>query len=303
MLYHAVFMLGVVAIVSGGIKKGVERVSIVAMPLLFVLVIGIALYAATLDGATEGYAYYLNAKLENAMSIDVVIAAAGQSFFSLSLGMGAMLTYASYLGRDSNLPGESGIIVSADFAVAFVAGLMVFPLIFALGLAGDVGESTVGALFVALPEAFAGMGVGGRVVGFLFFVPLIVGALTSAISLLEVVVSAAMDGLGWERTRATLLLGGVVTVLGAPAAFSTNVLGVMDQVANNLFLVGGGLGLSIFVGYVMKEPIREANVGANVAWLGLWLLLVRFVVPPVLLFVLWNSVPATLGAVKGLFAG
>jgi NSS family neurotransmitter:Na+ symporter len=147
------------------------------------------------------------------------------------------------------------------------------------------------------------MGGVGRIVGFLFFVALIVGALTSAISVLEVVVSAAMDGLGWERARATLILGAVVTALGAPAAFDTNVLGVMDEVANNLFLVGGGLGLSVFVGYVMKEPIREANVGANVAWLGLWLLLVRFVVPPVLLFVLWNSVPATLGAVKGLFAG
>jgi NSS family neurotransmitter:Na+ symporter len=301
LLYHVAFMVVIIAIVSGGIKKGVERVSLLAMPMLFLLVIGIALYAATLDGAARGYAYYLNADFENVLSMDVVISAAGQSFFSLSLGMGAMLTYASYLGRDSDLPVEGGIIAGADFGVAFLAGLMVFPLIFAFGLEGDVGGSTIGTLFVALPKAFASMGGVGRFVGFLFFVALIVGALTSAISLLEVVVSAAIDGLGWQRQRATLLLGSVVTALGAPAAFSTNVLGVMDEVANNIFLVGGGLGLSLFVAFVMREPVEEARVGTRVPGLGLWLALLRWIVPVVLLWVLWNSVPATIRAVVELF--
>lgn len=301
--YHVLFMLSILAIVSSGIKKGVERVSIVAMPLLFVLVVGIALYASTLDGASGGYTYYLNADIEKVWAMDVIVSAAGQSFFSLSLGMGAMLTYASYLGRDNDLPAESAIIAAADFGVAFVAGLMVFPVIFAFGLVGEVGESTVGALFVALPQAFASMGGVGRVVGFLFFVALIVGALTSAISLLEVVVSAAMDSLGWERIHATLVLGAVVTVLGAPAAFSTDVLGVMDEVANNIFLVGGGLGLAVFVGFVMKQPVEEAADGSRVPWLNLWLTLVRWVVPVVLLWVLWHSVPATIDAVVGLFTG
>jgi NSS family neurotransmitter:Na+ symporter len=301
--YHVCFMLVVIAIVSGGIKQSVERVSLFAMPLLFLLVIGIALYGATLEGAGGGYAYYLNADFANVMSMDVVVSAAGQSFFSLSLGMGAMLTYASYLGRDNDLPVESGIIAVADFGVAFLAGLMVFPLIFAFGLQSDVSESTVGALFVALPQAFASMGGVGRFIGFLFFIALIVGALTSAISLLEVVVSAAMDGLGWERRRATVILGLAIAALGAPAAFSTNVLGVMDEVANNLFLVGGGLGLAVFVGHVMPAPVEEARVGSAWVPLGPWLLLVRWVVPVVLLWVLWNSVPSTLATVAGLFTG
>ena len=301
--FHLIFMAATVGIVYAGITTGIERVSTVAMPALFLLVTGIAIYAATLPGSGGGYGYYLNADFRNVFEQEVVIAAAGQAFFSLSLGMGAMLTYASYLGRDSNLPRESGIIAAADFSIAFLAGLMVFPIIFALGLQGQVGDSTVGALFVALPNAFASMGAAGRVVGFLFFVALVVGALTSAISLLEVVVSAAIDSLGWGRPRATLVMGSAITLLGAAAAFQIAVLDVMDQVANNLFLVGGGLGLAVFVGFVMEDPIAEVKSGTRVGWLPVWLGLLRFVVPVVLAWVLWKSVPSTLAAVADLFAG
>jgi NSS family neurotransmitter:Na+ symporter len=299
--FHVLFMALTIGIVVGGVSAGIERVSLVAMPALFALVIGIAIYAATLDGSAGGYTYYLNADLANALSIPIFVDAAGQAFFSLSLGMGAMLTYASYLGRDNNLPVESAIIATADFGVAFLAGLMVFPLIFALGLQADVSGSTVGALFVALPKAFASMGGAGRVVGFLFFVALLVGALTSAISLLEVVVSAAIDGLGWSRARAAVVAGALITVLGGAAAWSTDVLGVMDGVANNLFLIGGGLGLAVFVGWVMDDPVGEATVGGKRGWLALWLLLLRFAVPAVLLFVLWNSIPSTWASVMALF--
>jgi len=301
--FHLAFMAITIAIVVRGVSTGIERVSLVAMPALFVLMVGIALYAATLPGASAGYAYYLNADFANVLSTQVVVDAAGQAFFSLSLGMGAMLTYASYLRRDNDLPAESGVIAGADFGVAFLAGLMVFPLIFALGLQQDVSGSTLGALFVALPKAFASMGAAGKVVGFLFFVALAVGALTSAISLLEVVVSAGMDGFGWARSRSGLVMGAAATVLGSLSALSIDVLGVMDEVANNLLLVTGGLGLALFVGWAMRAPIEEASEGAGGSrrWLGIWLSLLRFVVPIVLLWVLWNSVPATLRSVAGLF--
>ncbi len=302
-VFHMVFMGLTISIVIGGVGAGIERVSLIAMPALFVLVIGIAGYAATLDGSGAGYAYYLNADLGNALTVPIFVDAAGQAFFSLSLGMGAMLTYASYLSRDDDLPAESAIIATADFGVAFLAGLMVFPLIFAFGLQDDVSGSTVGALFVALPKAFASMGDAGRVVGLLFFLALLVGALTSAISLLEVVVSAAMDGLGWGRVPAALVAGVSITALGAGAAWSTEVLGVMDSVANNLFLVGGGLGLAVFVGWVMPDPIGEARAGGQQGWLGLWLFLLRFAVPVALIFVLWNSVPSTWAQLVALFAG
>lgn len=303
-VFHLIVMGVTVGVVLGGVKGGIERVATIAMPALFLLVVGIAIYAAGLPGSGAGYDYYLNADYSKVLEVDVFVAAAGQAFFSLSLGMGAMLTFASYLPRESNLPDESLVIASSDFCVAFVAGLMVFPLIFALGLSGEVRDSTVGALFVVMPKAFASMGGAGRVVGFLFFLTLIVGALTSAISLLEVVAAAAMDGLGWSRRRAALAMGAVIAALGAFSAWNIGVLDVMDKVATNLFLLGGGLGLAVFVGWVMRDPEGEARVGAEgVPWFFLWRTLLRFAVPAVLLFVLWHSVPATIEAVGELLFG
>jgi NSS family neurotransmitter:Na+ symporter len=301
--YHVAFMAITVFVVVGGVSRGIERTSVVLMPVLFVLVVGLALYAATLDGAGAGYAYYLGADFSKLLSLDVLKDATGQAFFSLSLGMGAMLTFASYLGRDINLPRAAAIIAGADIAIAFVAGLVVFPMIFALDLSADVGASTVGALFITLPKAFAEMGSVGRGVGILFFAALIVGALTSAISLLEVVVSSAIDGLGWPRRSAGILLGIAVTVLGAPSAWSTDILGAIDQVANNILLLGGGFALSIFVGWVMTGPIEEASEGAaGVAWFGSWRNLLRYVVPIFLFFVLvYDAIPSTLKTIADLF--
>jgi NSS family neurotransmitter:Na+ symporter len=296
------FMGATILIVSGGIGAGIERVARIAMPALFVIVLGIALYAATLDGSGEGYRYYLNFEIAKARHLDVVIAAAGQAFFSLSLGMGAILTFASYLPRDSKLAQEAVVISSADFGVAFVAGLMVFPLIFALGMGDDIGGSTMGALFVAQPKAFASMGGVGRLVGTAFFVALLVGALTSAMSLLEVVVSASMDQFGWPRPRATLISGAAVTLLGVWSAFDLAVLDLADHIATNVFLLGGGLALSIFVGWFVKDPVGIAAVGSERSiWLEGWIFLLRFVVPPALVYLLWHSLPGTWEKLSGFF--
>jgi NSS family neurotransmitter:Na+ symporter len=175
--FHVGFMFMTIVIVGHGVKAGIERASVLLMPVLFAIVVGLALYAATLDGAGSGYTYYLSADFSKLWDRDVIKDAAGQAFFSLSLGMGAMLTYASYLERDQNLPNESVVIAGADVAIAFVAGLVVFPLIFALGLSDKVSGSTVGTLFITLPQAFAEMGGVGQVVSLLFFFALIVGAL------------------------------------------------------------------------------------------------------------------------------
>ncbi len=296
--FQALFMVVTIWIVAGGVKGGIERAAMLLMPALFVIVCGLAVYAATLEGAAEGYRYYFETDFSKLADPAVIKDAAGQAFFSLSLGMGAMLTFASYLGRDNHLPNESLVIAGADVGIAFVAGLVVFPMIFALGLSDAVGASTVGALFITLPQAFAEMGAVGRVVGLLFFAALIVGALTSAISLLEVVTATVVDGLGWTRPKAAWLVGGVITVLGLPSAWSTDFLGLVDSIANNLFLLGGGFALAIFVGWVMKDPIAEVRAGTHgVRWFFAWRALLRFVVPAVLAFVLWFAVPATWEAV------
>jgi len=303
--FHVVFMAATTFVVSSGVRAGIERAAEWMMPALFAIVAGIAIYAATLPGASGGYAYYLNVDFANVLDWDVVVAAAGQAFFSLSLGMGAILTFASYLGRDHDLPNEATWIAGADFSVAFLAGFMVFPLIFALGLEGDVigrDTGTVGALFIALPKAFAEMGAAGRAVGFAFFVALIVGALTSAISLLEVVVAAAIDGLGWTRRRAALVAGVLITLLGGLAAWRIDVLDAMDTVANNLFLIGGGFALSLFCGYAMQDPEGEALAGSRGAfWTPYWLPLLRLAVPIVLIGVLSVSIDETWAKIVALF--
>ncbi len=299
--WHLGFMALTIAIVVGGIKKGIERAALTLIPLLFLIVIGLDIYAATLEGAGAGYAYYLQPDLDALTSLDVLAAAAGQAFFSLSLGMGAMLTYSSYLSEDENLPQESLTIALSDFGIAFLAGLLVFPLMFALGLSSEVQGSTVGALFISIPGAFQTMGDAGRVVGFLFFGALFVGALTSSISLLEVVTSSAIDGLDWTRKKAALITGIGIAALGLPAAFSLDALSLVDQLAGNVFLVVGALMLSIFVGWAMDDPIGEVRKGADdVGWFPLWRQFLRWVVPALLLLVLYNSLQDTWAMITGM---
>jgi len=294
-LWHVVFMLITVGTVLSGVRAGIERMAVILMPLLAVVVIGLAIYAATLDGAAAGYRYYLELDLESLLRADVLNLAAGQAFFSLSLGMGAMMTYASYLPEDSHLPDECLVIGFSDFGVAFVAGLAVFPMIFAFGLSAQVGESNVGALFITLPAAFTAMGAAGRLVGVLFFTALAIGALTSLISLLEVVVSATMDRLGWSRRRASLVIGGIVTALGVAPALNDGHLAIMDKYAGNLFLILGAFCLSIFVGWVWKRPLDEVGKGAEkVRWFGAWIWLMRIPVPVILLWVLYGFVRSEL---------
>jgi NSS family neurotransmitter:Na+ symporter len=219
--------------------------------------------------------------------------------------MGAMLTYASYLSGDEHLPAESAVVAGADFGVAFVSGLVVFPLVYALGLSQQVSGSTVGALFITLPSAFASMGPAGQLVGALFFVALVVGALTSAISLLEVVVASAIDRFGWSRKRAAAGLGAAIALLGIPSALSLDVLGLVDQIAGNVFLIAGGLGLALFVGWAMPDPLSEVRRGApGVRWLPLWRGLLRYAVPAALLAILLGaSLPDTITALRAFGGG
>lgn len=300
--WHLGFMALTIFVVGSGVRTGIERTSIVLMPALFLILVGLAIYAWTRPGSAAGYAYYLQTDFREILSFDVLKDAASQAFFSLSLGMGAMLTYASYLGREDNLPSESVVVAGSDFLVAFVAGLVVFPLIFALGLQQEVKDSTTGALFITLPHGFAEMGGVGRVVGFFFFAALVVGALTSAISLLEVVVATAIDELGWTRHKAVLVAGVAIALLGLPSSLDGNVLGAVDKLSGNVFLIFGALALAVFTGWFMPDPEGEASVGTHgVRWFFLWRSLLRFVVPAVLAVVLFYAVPDTWTALAALF--
>jgi neurotransmitter:Na+ symporter, NSS family len=305
-LYHLLFMAITIFIVAGGVKKGIERASLIMMPLLVLIVVGLAVFATTLDGAGEGYRFYLTPSLSELMSLDTLGAAAGQAFFSLSLGMGAMLTYASYLSRDSSLPNESATIAFSDFGIAFVAGLVVFPVIFALGLQQQVGESTVGALFIALPGAFEAMAGVGRVVGVLFFVALFIGAITSAVSLLEVVTSSVIDEFGLSRRAAALGMGGLIALLGILPALDLVWLEVFDTLTGNVFLPLGGLLIAILVGWRMPNVVEMVARGASpemARMLRGWRWTLAFIVPPLLVLVLWNTTRTAWSTFAGILGG
>lgn len=302
LLYHLFFMAVTISIVVGGVRRGIERASLVLMPLLFLLVVGLAIWASTLEGAGAGYAFYLQPDQSELFSADTLSAAAGQAFFSLSLGMGAMLTYSSYLSKDENLPGSGATIAVADFAVAFFAGLVVFPVIFAFGLSEEIGESAVGALFISLPRAFIAMGAAGKIVGPIFFGALLVGALTSAISLLEVVTSSLIDSFDFDRGRAALTAGFAIMLLGVPSAYSLDVLGVFDKLAGEFFLVVGAFVLALFVGWRMSDPIEELARGfGSRALLRGWLWAVRIVAPLVLVIVIYQVGASAVELITGLF--
>ncbi|HXF95480.1 MAG TPA: sodium-dependent transporter [Gemmatimonadales bacterium] len=282
-------------IVARGVKGGLERANLVMMPALFVILIGLALWAATLPNGGPGYAYYLRPEIGELFSGRVLAMAAGQAFFSLSLGMGTMMTYASYLRSQTNLGREAATVALTDTAVAFTAGLVVFPVIFNFGLSDRIAESTVGALFISLPAGFEQMGTAGNVVAFAFFTMLAFAALTSAISLLEVPVAALVDGWKMSRPRASVISGIVTALIGLRAAFDVDIVGASDQIVGNFLLITGGFFICLLAGYRLRaQADAELAKGLpNPAARRAWLVFVRFIAPALLLVVMYSALGPT----------
>ncbi|MFQ5809510.1 MAG: sodium-dependent transporter [Armatimonadota bacterium] len=303
---HLAFMAITIGIVVAGVKRGLERTALILMPLLFIMLLGLAGWASTLSGGPAGYGYYLKPQLSELVDPDIIVLAAGQAFFSLSLGMGALMTYASYLRSKENLGREAGIVAAADFGVAFVAGLVVFPIIFhfglgeTIGLGGAISDNTVGTLFIALPTGLHSLGGLGNVIISAFFIMLFVAAITSAISLLEVVVAAVIDGWQWTRTRATIVFGSLIAIGGLPSALSINFLAAADKFMGNFLLIAGGFFTSLLVGYrLLAQADAELGDGLDsVAARRTWAYLVRYLAPVVLLVVMILMVPAVWDAIK-----
>jgi NSS family neurotransmitter:Na+ symporter len=301
---HLVGMLIVILVISRGVQKGIERVSVVLMPTLFFLIAALAVWASTLSEAGPGYAFYLQPDFSKLFETRTITGAAGQAFFSLSLGMGAMITYASYLPGRGSLPAKAGLIALSDTTVAFVGGLVTFPVIFHFGLQQQVSDSAIGALFIAVPRGLLSFGVAGQFVGIVFFSALYIAALTSAISLLEVVSSAAIDSLGWSRSRAGWVAGGAIALAGIPGALSSDWVGFLFQLVGQAFLVFGGLLLALIVGYLWKDRARqELLTGFDSPALATgWIWLLRTIVPLMLAATLYFAVLGLGPVAQALFS-
>ena len=289
-LYHLILMGVTTAIVFRGIRKGIERVSLILMPVLLVLLIGLVAWAYSLPGSEQGYSFYLKPSLESLADPSVIKQAATQAFLSLSVGMGVMITYASYLDHGHDLSQEAVSVSMFDFSVAFLGGLVVFPVIFALGLSGEVGESTIGALFISIPAAFVEMGIVGQVVGLIFFFALLVAGLTSSISLLEVVVASFMDEVKLSRGKSALIAGAIAAAVGIMPANSQSVLGIMDKFASEIFVVAGALGSVLLAGWVLKDPLSELRTGVSSFFARIvpgLMFVIRYLAPAFITIILW----------------
>ena len=248
------------------------------------LLIGLAIWAAGLDGAVEGYRTFLlrwdSAQLTN---LTTVRNAFTQAFFSIGTGIGCILAYAAYLDRRAHLPREAVAVVGMDTAVGVLAGMVTFPVVISFGLQEVVSGSTLGAIFIALPTGLASLGSAGQLVAVLFFGLALIAAITSAVSLLEVPVACLIDRLGWSRTRAVWVSTALIFVAGLPAATSLEVLGWMDSVFGGLLLILGGLLLALLLGWVVPNRFRDdlQGSGTPLALQRFLLVMLRWVAPPV----------------------
>ncbi|MBW3582506.1 MAG: sodium-dependent transporter [Euryarchaeota archaeon] len=284
--YHIVVMVLTASALAIGVSKGIERVATIMMPILFTLAVFIAVYVGFLSGSGEGYSFMFAPDFSE-VDGSTVRSAAGQALFSLSLGQGAILTYASYLDKKESLTTNGTIISIADTGVAILGGLMVLPALAAFGLlTGENAQGGAGALFIGLANAFSNMGIAGYFVGTAFFVSLFFAAFTSAISLLEVSVSFVVDQWNVPRKKAALLMGLIAYSGGIIAAVDGEIMGFMSGSWTDAILILGALLISIFVGYVMKDAIDELDRGGIRGVGRITIAMTRTVVPIILIVLL-----------------
>jgi neurotransmitter:Na+ symporter, NSS family len=264
-------------VVAAGIRGGIERLSRWGMPLLFLLLLGLVLWAAALPEARQGYATFL-LRWEAAKLVDpaTIRNAFTQAFFSIGTGIGAVLAYAAYLDRRSGIPGVAAAVVSMDTAVGLMAGCVTFPVVASFGLGDVVSGSTVGTLFIALPTGLASLGGVGRLVAVLFFALAYIAAITSSVALLEVPVSSLMDRVGWSRRRAVWLCVALIAVIGLPSALDVGVLERMDALFGGVLLLAGGLALALLMGWQApgryRTDLLQAGGDPRQVWGLLWAL-------------------------------
>ena len=310
-IFWFLLYLGLTAlIVLFGVEKGIEKMSKIMMPILVILTVFVAIYAMSMPGAMKGVIYYLKPDFGK-FSVQTVLAAMGQLFYSMSLAMGIMITYGSYMKKEVNLETSVKQIASFDCGIAFLAGLMVIPAVFSFS-GGD--ESALGKgpglMFITLPKVFDGMS-GGTIVGALFFLLVFFAALTSSISLMETVVSVLRDKFGWSRKRTCLIVLIGAILLGIPSALGYGVLGefkffgmqfldFFDFISNSVLMPVIALLTCFFFGYIIKPQslIDEIEVSGKMKAKRMFAVIIRYIAPICIVLILISSILDTLGIVK-----
>ncbi|MBR3751465.1 MAG: sodium-dependent transporter [Clostridia bacterium] len=311
-IWFLIFVGITALIVLFGVEKGIEKVSKFMMPVLVVLTVGIAVYSMCMPGALEGVLYYLKPDFSK-FSVTTVLAAMGQLFYSMSIAMGIMITYGSYMKKNVSISSSVKQIALFDTGIAFFAGLMVIPAVFSFsgGNEAALGKGP-GLMFVTLPKVFASIdGVGGTIVGVLFFLLVLFAALTSSISLMETVVSVLKDKFGWSRKRTCLIVFIGCIMLGLPSSLgfgllkdisigSMTILDIFDFAANSIIMPIAALITCIFVGYVLKPKalIQELEIGGKFTAKRMFTVMIKYIAPIFIVLILASSVLEAFGIMK-----
>lgn len=310
LIYQFIFSAITTIVILKGVQKGVEKFSTILMPVLVVLAIVVAIYSITLPGAGEGVKYFFVPDFKN-FSIQSVLAALGQMFYSLSLAMGIMIAYGSYLPKDSNLEKNVGRIEIFDTGIAILAGLMIVPAVFAFS-GGDQNALGKGPslMFVTLPQVFESMGM-ARLIGSAFFILVLLAALTSSISIMEAIVSSLCDRFGWNRNKTTLCAGigsflfGVPPILGYSlwdnvTLGGMTILDMMDFVTNSVLMPVCALLTCIFVAYVIGVEVihDEVRISSPFKRQKLFDIMIKYVAPVFIVAILISSILEALGFIK-----
>ena len=298
MVFMVIFMLATAIIVRSGIKDGIEKCSKVMMPVLFLIIIILAVYSMLLPGAKAGIDYIFKPDFSQ-VSGQTFIAAMGQTFFSLSLGMGIMITYASYMGKSENLMKSSVLTITSDTAFALIASCAIMPAVFALGGSPDKGP---GLVFLTLPNLFAQMKTGG-IVAILFFASFLLAAITSSISIFEVIIAYVVENTRLTRVKATVLMSSVLIALGAVNSLSQGVLSDVkvfgmtildfcDYVSANFIMTVCALLTVLFVGWKLgkanfKDEITNGGtLAVSGRFIDIIFFIIKYIAPPVILAII-----------------
>lgn len=309
-LFFVFFVLCTTAIVFLGVDKGIEKASKIMMPLLVVLTLIICIFTVTRPGALEGVIYYLKPDFSH-FSITTVLAALGQLFYSMSLAMGILITYGSYMQKETDIVSATHQVEIFDTAIAFMAGLMIIPSVFVYsgGDQSQLGQGP-GLMFVTLPKVFNEM-TGGRFIGIIFFILVFFAALTSAIALMEACVSILQDRLKASRKAIivgvavfVLLLGSLVSLGFGPLdmvrIFGFGLLDFFDFISNSILMPIVAISTCIFVGFIIrpKTIIEEVEKTGEFKQKGFYSLMVKYVAPVLIIAILVFSLLSAFGFIR-----
>lgn len=287
-VWHTAFMGLVVWVVARGVQSGIERACKILMPALMGILLLLLVYVGVTGGLGNSLTFLFEPDFSK-VSGEAILEALGHAFFTLSLGMGAMVTYGSYLQSDRHVVRDQLAVAFLDTTIALVAGLVIFAVVFSMGAEAGAGP---GLVFITLPDLFAQI-PGGSLVSVAFFVLLVLAAWSSGISLLEVVVAVGVDRFGWDRRTAAIGVGIAIWALGVPSAFSDEFLDFMDRLTTRYMLPTGGLLIALSAGWLLPKEDREAGFtampGGGALMAAGWTWIIRFVTPILVLLVILNG--------------